>query len=1025
MCSEPCSLLCCLYHFQRFVINVLVIYPVPTTATCTLPRGCNTISFSPCLNNGTCVGVPGVAEGPAYNCSCTDDYFGPNCQYVDACATMPCQNGGECLTDPSNFNLFICICPDGITGELCETRVSPCAGNPCMNQATCQEIGYDDFQCLCLPGYNGTLCEDDINECQDDPCQNGGTCMDDVNSFSCTCLPDFSGPTCEIQVIFCSEGSCQNGGTCIELEDGFSCTCPVGYTGETCEDNINECGNDPCGNETTCFDLVGDFFCLCAPGFTGQFCNETINFCVNQSCSENGECSSLTTGFECLCNPGYTGVECEMDIDECESSPCENNATCLQGIAFFMCLCPEGFTGQRCEVDIDECASSPCENGATCFNNVGDFTCVCPPGFTGPTCGRQTDFCIDQLCYNGGTCMSGQSGFTCSCPEGWSGPVCQYADSVAVKLMSCGLFSHDFLNDSGYADPVAFSNGNPALFDYYATGQESSGLYWSAWIWQQNSEATALFSYEGMDFFEVGTTELVSDISNQQLRFYHNSHSTFGHTINATLDNIPLSTNKWHHLTTVMLHNGTVVISVDGVYTRQGAFEETNIITPGSEIPQRATFSTPSSFNFTVARSSVHLSTQSQQFTGVMRGVAIANIPSTVDRDLPSLDQCLLSCIGGDDFCSNLAQCQDQFGPNRRCSCSYGFTGLQCQYIHDRFSFDGTGYVGFTNGPPSVPPFSFGFKSESTSGELCGHTGIFTEGSFSLEDGAVVFNLQSCDSTNTSLTLQPSPSETLNNLQWHTITATQETVQLDDNSPQTYSFQTPACNNSNSGRITLGSFSETADMSNNFIGCLRDLLYDGNLLDATSVELVGGAQFGCDHDTAQFFATSYLELPNFDSRESQTISFDVSTLASEAVLYFSRREPADATGPNPTDFVAIYLEGGQVTFTFNLGEGDVTVRNNQPVSDGNWHYIEAMQNSTLSWLSVDGIKIQRPVVSQLELLDTTGSVFLGGVPTEEQFSGFNQFTNFDGCLRDLEQNGLAADLRNSTAVQHVRFGTCN
>lgn len=1019
---------------QRFVIDNLIIYPEPTTATCTLPRGCNTISHSPCLNDGLCVSVPGVTEGASYNCSCTDGYFGSNCQFFDICTTMPCENGGECFTDQSNLNRFICVCPDSFTGQLCETRVSSCAGNPCLNQATCQEVGAEDFECVCPPGYTGALCGENIDDCRENPCQNGGTCVDDVNSFSCDCPPEFSGPTCEVQVVFCSLNSCQNGGTCSEVEGGMSCSCLRGYTGDICEININECEDNPCENGATCADLIGDFFCLCGPAFTGPVCNETIDFCANQSCSGNGECIALLTEFECHCNPGYTGVECEVDIDECASYPCENNATCLEGINLFMCLCPNGFTGLTCETEINECSSLPCENGATCFDLVDGFACACPPAFTGPTCNTQSDFCIDQVCYSGGSCISSESGFMCLCPIGWSGPQCQFADNVAVKLSSCGLFSHDYLNDSGYADPVAFSSGSPAISESYGMGMQPEGLYWSAWIWHQNATATTLFSYVGQDIFQETVTELVSDISSQQLRFYHSLQDAISVTsepvavINASLSNVLLTTHNWHHLSVVLWRNGTASISVDGASMQVAIFTSTRINPPGSEVQQTFRFSLPPSFTFTLAPASVSLPTQSQSFTGIMRGVAIAEIPSAETTDPLDLDQCLLNCIGGDDFCLNGGQCQDLIGPHRQCDCPYGFSGLQCQYRHDRISFDGTGYAELLSGLLSTPllNLTFGFKTEATTGELGSHRGLFSEDSLSLNDEKLVLDVQFCDFTNDSVVLQPSSSAaTLSDNQWHTVALVRDTIQVDDVSTQLGPFQIPGCNNSDPGRILLGSFSDTVDTSNNFAGCLRELLYDGALLDTTSIQLFGGAEFGCDRDTAQFFATSFIELPSFNSREAQTISLEFSTLVSEAILYFSRRVPADATGPNPSDFVAIYLEGGCVTFTFNLGEGDITVRNSKPVHDGDWHRIEAMQNSTLSWLSVDGARVQTPVVSQLELLDTTGSVFLGGVPTDEQLSSFNQYVSFDGCLRDLEQNGVAADLRNSTASQYVHFGACN
>ena len=44
-------------------------------------------------------------------------------------------------------------------GLYCETDVNQCGTNPCENGATCQQDVVNSFMCVCPPGYMGSLCQ--------------------------------------------------------------------------------------------------------------------------------------------------------------------------------------------------------------------------------------------------------------------------------------------------------------------------------------------------------------------------------------------------------------------------------------------------------------------------------------------------------------------------------------------------------------------------------------------------------------------------------------------------------------------------------------------------------------------------------------------------------------------------------------------------------------------------------------------------------------------------------------------------
>ena len=40
-----------------------------------------------------------------------------------SCADIVCTNGGSCEDTSTSFGGFLCLCPDGFVGELCEGKL--------------------------------------------------------------------------------------------------------------------------------------------------------------------------------------------------------------------------------------------------------------------------------------------------------------------------------------------------------------------------------------------------------------------------------------------------------------------------------------------------------------------------------------------------------------------------------------------------------------------------------------------------------------------------------------------------------------------------------------------------------------------------------------------------------------------------------------------------------------------------------------------------------------------------------------
>ena len=102
---------------------------------------------------------------------------------VNLCSDSLCKNSGLCVANGLSYN---CVCLPGYTGFDCSFVVNQCYSNPCLNGATCNNLGVNCYNCTCQPGFIGTNCEIRQDPCNSLPCQNDGTCIQSsLTTYQC------------------------------------------------------------------------------------------------------------------------------------------------------------------------------------------------------------------------------------------------------------------------------------------------------------------------------------------------------------------------------------------------------------------------------------------------------------------------------------------------------------------------------------------------------------------------------------------------------------------------------------------------------------------------------------------------------------------------------------------------------------------------------------------------------------------------------------------------------------------------
>lgn len=143
-------------------------------------RNCETFA----CENSTCVNgycQASTSDDALFDCNCTRGWIGPDCNVLDPCTNLTCENGGKCKS---------IIYPNNSTSTL--------YGNRTNNTYNATAF------CSCSKGWKGDQCSIDINEClKNDTCHGHGICNNSVGGFSCDCLNGYTGLKCDTNIDEC------------------------------------------------------------------------------------------------------------------------------------------------------------------------------------------------------------------------------------------------------------------------------------------------------------------------------------------------------------------------------------------------------------------------------------------------------------------------------------------------------------------------------------------------------------------------------------------------------------------------------------------------------------------------------------------------------------------------------------------------------------------------------------------------------------------------------------------------------
>ncbi|XP_058507072.1 neurexin-1a isoform X28 [Solea solea] len=442
-------------------------------------------------------------------------------------------------------------------------------------------------------------------------------------------------------------------------------------------------------------------------------------------------------------------------------------------------------------------------------------------------------------------------------------------------------------------------------------------------------------------------------------------------------------------------------------------------------------------------------------FTGWIADVLVNNTePVMIDSEGVLKDLC-----GTANLCLNGGVCS-VINNEPTCDCSQtGFQGKDCSEGKEEYvaTFKGSEFFCYDLSlnpiQSSSDEITLSFKTLQRNGLML-HTGKSADYvNLALKNGAVslVINLGS----GAFEALVEPVNGKFNDNDWHDVKVTrnlrQVTISVDGILTTTGYTQEDYTMLGSDDFFYVGGSPSTADLpgspvSNNFMGCLKEVVYKNNDVRLELSRLArqgdpkmkvhGTVAFKCENvatlDPITFETPeSFIILNKWNAKKTGSISFDFRTTEPNGLLLFShgkpKQQPKDSKSPHTlkVDFFAIEMLDGHLYLLLDMGSGTTKTKAvNKKVNDGEWYHVDFQRDGRSGTISINTLRTAYTAPGESEILDLDDSLYLGGLPENKMGLVFptevwTALLNYGyvGCIRDLFIDGQSKDVRRLAEIQ--------
>ncbi|KAM9645530.1 neurexin 3 isoform 11-T11 [Trichechus inunguis] len=250
----------------------------------------------------------------------------------------------------------------------------------------------------------------------------------------------------------------------------------------------------------------------------------------------------------------------------------------------------------------------------------------------------------------------------------------------------------------------------------------------------------------------------------------------------------------------------------------------------------------------------------------------------------------------------------------------------------------------------------------------------------------------------------------------------------------------------------VGGSPSTADLpgspvSNNFMGCLKEVVYKNNdirlelsrlaRIGDTKMKIYGEVVFKCENvatlDPINFETPeAYISLPKWNTKRMGSISFDFRTTEPNGLILFTHGKPQERKDPRSqkntkVDFFAVELLDGNLYLLLDMGSGTIKVKATQKkANDGEWYHVDIQRDGRSGTISVNSRRTPFTASGESEILDLEGDMYLGGLPENraglilptELWTAMLNY-GYVGCIRDLFIDGRSKNIRQLAEMQNA------